>query len=468
MTTDLRPTPTFVNGAVSWWHRSLGYPERRPTLPGDVEADVAIVGAGFTGLWTAYYLTRHQPSLRVVVLEKEYAGFGASGRNGGWLMGAPPGDIARYAASHGHDEGVRLQRTMFASVDEVITVAAREGIEADIVKAGLLRVATDTAQQRRLEAETAAFRFYGWGPEDLVELSGPEIRKRIALSAVVAGTWSPHCARVQPARLARGLAEAVERQGATIYEDTAAVGIAPGTVHTTHGMVRARFVVRALEGYTAGLPGYRRQWLPLNSNMIVTEPLPHEVWDEIGWRDPVLLGDEAHVYVYAQRTADGRIAIGGRGVPYRYGSRWDEAGTTYGRAIEELRATLLRLLPATRAVGVEHAWSGILGVPRDWCGTVGLDRSTGIAWAGGYVGHGVTATNLAGRTLADLMLERDSDLVTLPWVGRGVRRWEPEPARWLGVRGLYRAYHLADRWEKAGHVRAADTVAKVADVVSRR
>ncbi len=468
MTTDLRRTPTFVNGGVSWWHRSLGYPESRAPLPWDDEADVVIVGAGFTGLWTAYYLKRAQPDLRIVVLEKEFAGFGASGRNGGWLMAAAPGDLDRYAASHGHAEAVRMQRTMFAGVDEVAEVLVREDIDADLARHGQLRVATDDAQRRRLDAGTAELRSFGWGPDDLVELDGAELRSRVAVAGAVGGTWTPHCARIHPAKLARGLAAAVERGGVTIYEETPVLEIEAGLVRTSHGTVRAPYVIRALEGYTAGVRGLRRTWVPLNSTMVVTEPLPPEAWEQIGWREPILLGDEAHVYVYAQRTADGRIAIGGRGVPYRYGSRWDDAGRTYERAIDELRATLLRLLPATKAVGLEHAWSGVLGVPRDWCATVGLDRATGIGWAGGYVGHGVTATNLAGRTLADLVLVRDTELVTLPWVGRRVRRWEPEPARWLGIRGLYRAYHLADRLEKAGRAGAANTLAKGADLVSRR
>jgi glycine/D-amino acid oxidase-like deaminating enzyme len=429
VTTDLRPTPTFVNGGVSWWHRSLGYPDRRPPLPGDTEVDVTIVGAGFTGLWTAYYLSAQQPDLRVAVIEREFAGFGASGRNGGWLMGAAPGDLGRYAASRGRAEAVRMQRTMFAAVDEVVDVVAREGIDADLVKAGYPRVATDEAQRRRLDAESAELRDYGWDRDDLVDLTGGEIRAKVAVAGAVGGTWSPHCARIQPARLARGLASAVERRGISIYEGTTVEDVQPGIVRTDHGTLRSQYVVRALEGYTASLPGHRRSWLPLNSTMIVTEPLPDGAWAEIGWEDPVLLGDEAHVYMYAQRTADGRIAIGGRGVPYRYGSRWDHEGGTHERAVDELRSTLARLLPPTRGVGIEQAWSGILGVPRDWCATVGLDRATGLAWAGGYVGHGVTSTNLAGRTLADLVLGHDSELVTLPWVGRKVRSWEPEPAR---------------------------------------
>ncbi|MEJ7742983.1 MAG: FAD-dependent oxidoreductase [Nocardioidaceae bacterium] len=146
-------------------------------------------------------------------------------------------------------------------------------------------------------------------------------------------------------------------------------------------------------------------------------------WEEIGWQGAELVGDEAHGFAYCQRTRDGRIALGGRAVPYRYGSRWDNRGQTMPTTSDQPQAQLARLFPATRAVGIEHAWAGVLGVPRDWCASVGLDRDTGIAWAGGYVGHGVTSTNLAGRTLSDLILQRETDLVTLPWVGHKVRQW---------------------------------------------
>jgi glycine/D-amino acid oxidase-like deaminating enzyme len=201
--------------------------------------------------------------------------------------------------------------------------------------------------------------------------------------------------------------------------------------------------------------------------MIVTEPLPDEVWSQIGWAGCETLGDMAHAYCYAQRTADGRIAIGGRGVPYRYGSQTDNDGSTHLETVDALREILVRLFPSTKDIAIDHAWSGVLGVPRDWCSTVGLDPTTGLGWAGGYVGHGVATTNLAGRTLRDLVLRQDTELTRLPWVGRRVRKWEPEPFRWLGVQTMYAAYRAADRQEQGGR---SDTspIAAVADKVSGR
>ena len=272
---------------------------------------------------------------------------------------------------------------------------------------------------------------------------------------------------MQPARLVAGLARAAEARGVEIHEGTTVTGLRPGRVETDHGPVTARFVVRATEGFTARLPGERRTWLPMNSSLIVTAPLPTPAWAEIGWAAREVLGDAAHAYVYAQRTADDRIALGGRGVPYRFGSRIDHPGATPTGTVTALRAALRRLFPAAGDAPVDRAWSGVLGVPRDWTATVGLDRATGLAWAGGYVGTGVAAANLAGRTLTDLILDRSTALTALPWVGHRVRRWEPEPLRWLGVRGLYVAYRAADRAEHRGRP-TTSPLARIADVVSGR
>jgi glycine/D-amino acid oxidase-like deaminating enzyme len=455
-----------VNGDVSFWYAQVGgLPKRRPALPGSTAADVCIVGGGLTGLWTAYYLKQAAPDLRVVVLEQEFCGYGASGRNGGWLTAALAGSRSRYAATHGRQAVLDLQHEMQRTVDEVIDVAAAEGIDADIVKGGSLTVARTPAQLTRLQAAIAEDQ--AWGEPEHVLLDRAEATERNAVDGCVGGSWTPHCARLQPARLVRGLADVVERMGVVVHEGTPVREIASGSVTTDHGVVRAQYVLRATEGFTAALPGHRREWLPMNSAMVVTDPLPDDVWAGIGWSGMETLGDVAHAYMYAQRTADGRIALGGRGVPYRFGSRTDSDGRTQEATIRSLRSVLHQFFPAARDVPLGHAWAGVLGVPRDWCSTAGLDRVTGLGWAGGYVGHGVTTTNLAGRTLRDLVLDRDSELTRLPWVGRRVRRWEPEPLRWLGVQTLYAAYRAADRHE-AGQRARTSPVARVADKVAGR
>jgi glycine/D-amino acid oxidase-like deaminating enzyme len=426
---------------------------------------VCIVGAGYTGLWTAYYLKKADPGLRIVVLEARFAGFGASGRNGGWLSGLVPGDRNAMAKRHGRDSVVAWQRALNEAVDEVTQVAEREGIDAGIVKGGTLEIARNPAQATRLAAALAEER--EWGNDGVVALTSAEAAQRIRFDNVVSAYYTPHCARIQPAHLARGLADAVERLGVPIYERSPVTRIESGRAVTPLGTVTAPIVLRATEGFTPALPGLRRRWLPMNSSMIATDPIPQALWSDIGWDGRETVGDTAHGFFYAQRTVDDRIAIGGRSVPYRYASRTDLDGRVPARTIRHLTAVLHDVLPQVRDVPIAHGWCGVLAVPRDWEATVTLDRKTGLGEAGGYVGHGVTATNLAGRTLADLVLDRQTPLTELPWVGHGSRQWEPEPLRWLGVRGLYVAYQLADRHEAGGRA-TSSPIAKLADRLTGR
>ena len=382
---------TFTNGEVSFWYRDIGLPARRPPLPGDLDVDVALVGGGLTSLWTAYYLKRDQPDLRIAVLEKEFAGFGASGRNGGWLTAELPGQARRYAAAHGWGAAVGMQRQMFAAVDEVIEVAAKEGIEADIVKDGVLHVATNPAQERRLLARRPQLAHEGWGAADLVTLDQEALDRRVRIPGARIALWSPHAARIHPARLVRGLADVVEAMGVAIYEGTEVTRVEPSRAVTRHGTVRASYVLRALEGFTARPAGAPPRLAADEQQHDRHRAAAGRGWEEIGWEGAEVLGDEAHSYCYAQRTADGRIAIGGRGVPYRFGSRHDDAGAhPAARRSPSCGRSCTGTSRPPSAVPVEHAWSGVLGVPRDWCATVRLDRDTGLGWAGGYVGHGVT------------------------------------------------------------------------------
>ena len=452
-----------INGQVSGWFDGL--PESRPPLPGDRDADVCIVGAGYTGLWTAYYLKRADPGLRIVVLEARFAGFGASGRNGGWLSGLVPGDRHAMAEQYGRDAVVAWQRALNEAVDEVIAVADREGIDAGIVKGGTLEIARNSAQAARLASSIAEER--AWDVDGIEPLTTAEAAQHIRFADVVAAYHTPHCARIQPALLARGLADAVERLGVQIYEQTPVTAIAKGRATTATGVVRAPIVLRATEGFTAALPGLRRRWLPMNSSMIATDPIPASLWAHIGWEGRETVGDTAHGFFYAQRTVDDRIAIGGRSVPYRYASRTDVDGRVPAKTIRHLSAVLHSVLPQVRDVPIAHGWCGVLAVPRDWDASVVLDRATGLGAAGGYVGHGVTATNLAGRTLADLVLERQTPITELPWVGHEAKNWEPEPLRWLGVRGLYVAYKVADWHESRGRA-TTSPIARVADVITAK
>jgi glycine/D-amino acid oxidase-like deaminating enzyme len=448
------PAPGFV----SLWHeqvaeRGLDDLTPRPPLTGSTDADVCVVGAGYTGLWTAYYLLAAEPSLRVVVVEAETAGFGASGRNGGWCSALFPASTAALARSHGREAALALRRAMNATVPEVGRVAAAEGIACDFRTGGAVRVARTPVQLRRARREAAEDAAFG-GVDGVVLLDAEEARAHVGATDVLGGTFTPHCARIQPAALVRGLARAVERRGAVVVERTPALRIDPARpgrrprVVTTGGVVTAGHVVRATEAWTATLPGLGRQVVPVYSLMVATEPLPAAFWAGAGLARGQVFADHRNLIVYGQRTADDRLVFGGRGAPYHFGSRIEAAYDREPAVFAGLRSAVTELFPGLRGHAFTHAWGGPLGIARDWRASVGLDPAAGVAWAGGYVGDGVGTSNLAGRTLADLLLGRATDLTALPWVGHRSRRWEPEPLRWLGVNAGLRAMSAADAEER--------------------
>ena len=419
----------------------------RPSLPGDLDVDVAIVGAGYTGLWTAYYLAGADPSLRIAVIEAEIAGYGASGRNGGWCSALFPQSTAAVARRHGRDSAIALRHAMQSTVDEVGRVAEAEGIDCHFVKGGTVVLARNPAEVSRARAEVDEARAFGFGPSDL-ELLGPdEARRLCGATSVLGATYTPHCAAIHPARLVRGLAHAVQRRGVSIFEGTPALAIQPGRVLTRQGTVRAEVVVRATEGYTPRLAGHARTLAPIYSLMLATEPLPAEFWSSIGLARRETFSDHRHLIIYGQRTADDRFAFGGRGAPYHFGSAIRPGYDQEPRIHAELARVLRELFPAIGTPAITHTWGGPLGVSRDWTASVGLDRRNGLAWAGGYVGDGVSTTNLAGRTLADLIRGVTSDLTTLPWVNHHSPKWTPEPLRWLGVNAGLRLMSSADTVE---------------------
>lgn len=402
-----------------------------------------IVGGGLTGLWTAYYLA---PTHDVVVVEAEHVGFGASGRNGGWCSALFPASLDALARLPGSDRerAVAQDAAMRATIGEVERVCASEAIDCQFVRGGTVVPARNPAQLRRAEAAVAHARSFGL--TDPVLLTADETRARLRAEGVLGGTYTADCARLHPLRLVHGLASAVVRRGGRIVEGVRATRVGPGRVATTHGEIRARCVVRATEGYTPALPGRRRAVAPVYSLIVATEPLAEERWAEIGLEARETFSDQRHLIIYGQRTADDRLVFGGRGAPYHLGSRVRPDFDRDERVFARLRDTLTDLLPAVQGARFTHAWGGPLGIARDWCASVGLDGD-GMGWAGGYVGDGVSTTNLAGRTLRDLIAGEQSDLTALPWVGHRSPAWEPEPLRWLGINAGLRAVILAD-WEE--------------------
>jgi glycine/D-amino acid oxidase-like deaminating enzyme len=444
--------------SLSLWHETADDDfAPRPALPGPASYDVVVVGAGFTGLWAAYYLRRADPSLRVAVLEQEVAGFGASGRNGGWCSARFPTSWDVLARKSSAGDALRLHRSMQDARHEIGRVIEAEGIDAQFQRGGTITLARTPSQLARLRGDVSTAHARGFTDADKRMLDAGEAREMLAAEGVLGGSFTPHCATVHPARLVRGLARAVEAHGAHIFEQTTVRSIEPGRVETDAGTVRAEVVLRATEGYTPQLQGHRRAVVPVYSLMVATEPLDDATWASIGLggiagQHRPTFSDARHLIIYGQRTADGRLAFGGRGAPYHFGSRIRPSYDVEPPVFEDLRAVLRDMLPQLGSeqdgVRFTHQWGGCLGIARDWAASVGLDRHTGIGWAGGYVGHGVATANLAGRTLADLVTGAETDLVSLPWVNHRSRRWEPEPLRWLGINAGLRATVAADAEER--------------------
>lgn len=412
-----------------WNHTAGPRTPPRPPLTGDATYDVAIVGGGMTGLWTARYLADAAPELKIVLLEAEHCGFGASGRNGGWCSALLPEG----------NESASMAAAMRDTVDEVGRASGADDINCDYAKGGTITLATNPAHVDRLRNHLGAHDEW---------LDADAARRHLAAAGVLGGAFTPDCAAIHPAKLTQGLADAVAARGVRIHEGTRVSSIEPGHITLDGGgVVRAERIVRATEAWTATLPGSRREVIPIYSLIIATEPLPDSVWDEIGLTDRQTFADGRTLIIYGQRTADGRIAFGGRGAPYHFASRIDARFDADAAVFDDLEHVLRSLIPQIGAARITHRWGGPLAVPRDFTASVAFDPITGLARAGGYVGDGVATTNLAGRTLADLLVGRDTELTRLPWVDHVSRRWEPEPLRWAGVNAGRFLAATNDRYE---------------------
>ena len=439
---------------LSLWWDELGEPTPRASLSGDLDVDIAIVGGGFTGLWTARSLKEIDRDLRIAIIEKEVCGFGASGRNGGWASALFAASDAKIARESGMSQAHAMRQAMNESIGAIERATREDGIECHFAQGGTIVMARNDAQVSRSHDEILEARSLGFDEDTVHWLDAKDAATVLRARNLMGGTYTPHCASLQPAKLVRGLSDSLERKGVVIYEQTTARSLHPGTAHsrpcvvTENGTVRADVVVRATEGWTSQFQESRKAVIPVYSLMIATEPLSQEQWFEIGLQNRETFADHRHMVIYGQRTHDGRIAFGGRGAPYHFGSTIKSSYNQNQKVFATLRTTLLDLFPQLSNVAITHQWGGPLGIPRDWYSSVTFDKTTGMAAAGGYVGDGVTTSNLAGRTLADLILGNDSALTRLPWVNHHSPAWEPEPFRWIGVNAGIKAAGFSDASEQ--------------------
>ncbi len=417
-----------------------------PPLEENLRSDVSIVGGGFTGLWTAYYLNKLDPTLEISVIEARYPGFGASGRNGGWVSALFPAHLTSLARSSSREDAVRMHQAMVRNVSEIGSVIREHNWNVDWAHGGTVVAARTPLQGERAREAVREMRSWGLG-SDLILLNREETLEQIGATDVVGGTYTPHCAALNPYLLVRELAQYLKNRGVKFFENSPALEISPGIVRTHRGSMRAPITIRATEGYTRTIHGYRRNLAPIYSLMLATEPLPNEVIAEIGLNNRQTFSDYRNVIIYGQRTADNRIAFGGRGAPYFYGSHISDSQDRNDKVHTELWHALTDIFPVLRNSRVTHTWGGPLGIARDWWASCGFNPITGEGWSGGYVGDGVGTSHLGGKTLAHLITSNESEITTLPWVGHHSPDWEPEPLRWLGANIGLRVMQRADDFE---------------------
>lgn len=433
------------------WHDSAARQLAFENAPAHAEVDVAIVGAGLSGLWSAYYLSSAEPSLRIAILEARHVGFGASGRNGGWCSGFFPLSVSELAAVYGRDAALLAYEESFATLPEIEQVLRREGIDCGWHQGGTIQSASTALQGERLQRALEQQHASGLGVGDAEWLPSGRVSEHISVAETHGAIYSRHCATINPYQLVIGLAQVLHQRDVTIWQNTVVQSIDNGVVTHSHGRVVAKQVIQATEGYSHSITQTKRRIVPLYSLMVATEPLDAQTLGALGWRNRATFNDGGQMVIYAQLTPDGRIAFGGRGAPYHYGSRVRERFDLDDQTHRRIVAAIAQHFPAAGQARITHRWGGPLAVPRDWTPTVLLERAQKYARIGGYVGDGVAATNLFARTLVDLLLERQTSLTQLPFINHCSPRWEPEPLRFLGVNSLIALSESIDSYESSHH-----------------
>jgi glycine/D-amino acid oxidase-like deaminating enzyme len=382
--------------------------------------------------------------MRIVLVDAEIAGYGASGRNGGWLSSGFPVSPTLLAKRFGATAARDMLASVRDSIDEIEGVIRLENIDAGFAKGGALRIARGRGQVPALSRALDAYDAVGLAGNYQI-FSAEDVKRRVRVARAEGALFTINCATLHPGKLVRGLARAVERMGATIYEQSPIIrveGRPRPRILSREGCVDARTVVLAGEAYLTRLPRLRRSLLPVYSAIILTEPLPDELWAAIGWEGHECISSNRLTVDYLSRTPGGRILFGSRGAPYYFRSRISPEFDHSARVAGMLRSLLIDWFPMLADVRVTHSWAGPVGMPRDWMPSASYDPATGIATARGYTGQGVATSNLAGRILAHQITGTESTLTRLPMANHRSPPWEPEPLRWLAVR------YIQDRLRK--------------------
>ena len=383
----------------------------RKSLTSNKTFDVAIIGGGFSGLWSAFHLKQIQPSLSIAIFEQNYVGFGASGRNGGWASAEYPTSSARLIKEHGSQVYQNLRNSLIESIDEIGQIAKTNNWLIEYAKGGSLVFATNNAQLSRISKDIDNEHNF---------LNSDEVKQLLNVRNIMGGIFTPHCAALNPFKLTRALAEHLEHLGVQIFENSRVEEIYDKKIQVNGFDIDCHISIRATEAFTAR-KWMKNQQIPIYSLMVATEPLTADQLIQVRNMQRATFQEACHLITYAQITGDNRLAIGGRGVRYK-------------------------LFPQLEGINFEYRWGGPVALTRRWQSYLNFDQSSGRAAIGGYVGDGVTLSYLAGKTLAQKI--NNIKTLDLPFVDQKIGRWEPEPIRYLAVNAGFKATVAADIEER--------------------
>ena len=408
----------------------------RNSLSSNKSVDIAIIGGGFSGLWSAYHLKQIQPSLNIAIFEKNYVGFGASGRNGGWASAEYPTSSSRLIKEHGVQVYQNLRRSLIESIDEIGQIAKSNNWQIEYAKGGSLVFATNNAQLNRISQDLDNEHNF---------LNTVEAKQLLNVNNIKGGLFTPHCAALNPFKLTRALAKYLEDKGVEIFENSKVDQISDKKILVNGFEIDCHISIRATEAFTAG-KWMKNQQIPIYSLMVATEPLTSEQLIQVGNLQRATFQEACHLITYAQITGDNRLAIGGRGVRYKLFSRLSERSEVDNRMHSALERRALRWFPQLEGIKFQYRWGGPVALTRRWQSYLNFDQTSGRAAIGGYVGDGVTLSYLAAKTLAQKI--NNIKIADLPFVDQKIGKWEPEPIRYLAVNAGFKATVAADFEER--------------------
>ena len=398
--------------------------------------DVAIIGGGFSGLWSAYHLKQLQPSLKIAIFEQKYVGYGASGRNGGWASAEYPTSNSRLIKEHGVQTYNNLRKSLIESIDEIGQIAKSNAWQIEYAKGGALVFATNKAQLTRISSEI---------DDEHKFLTKDQASELLNVANIKGGIYTPHCAALNPFNLTQSLAKYLESIGVKIFEESKVEEISDKALLVNGHRIGCQISIRATEAFTA------RKWIanqqiPIYSLMIATERLPSEILTQIRNSQRATFQEACNLITYAQITGDNRLAIGGRGSRYKLFSHLSERSETDVRMHSALEKRAVKWFPQLQSVNFEYRWGGPIALTRRWQSYLNYNPITGQAAIGGYVGDGVTLSYLVAKTLAQIIDGQKTP--DLPFVNQRIGRWEPEPIRYLAVNAGFKATLVADFEER--------------------